>query len=802
MKKRRSRRPYVKALLFCALLTSIITASPASEPDPSSDQDNADRFAAVKKWNGYITYHQESVTQGEYKCAGTGHHDDKEWYFGHMEDRRTDRASASVTLEQTQDIVWNKATGTLNSSCVATGNASTEKCTHSSYQAGSGSTKTTNARLRIDRFHGTYSFDVNANEHAEYTINSTGTDRRRYYEVELGESSGRPDRAKSITPKWDGGSQPINYKVPFKDLHGSQKLPSHGFTLSGSKTYPSEGESVPGNKGFQTTYVTTWVFTPEDMADVEMVVTVGGYEKWAPEGSDDPDKRGNGVTVYARLQDPDGTPTDVRAKKITFKLLGVSKEPGVCLNWPPKGQVDRNNEKHDLRIEKDENPELQIVGDDGQSASTKPGSYESADAEISSFDWGAYGDVMVTAEVEGKGDIVGFLKDDKGEHRTIRQIPIPKREDTSLIADAWKKDIGMEGKTDDEDKDDTPHAGGVCASHQGDGLSLYEEYRGFYVEGYFSKKDTKSQAKTAPGGLIHIRTDPTVKNFFVLNRTKADIDESLEGLSEISNLEVAKLREGGMSDDRIVNFHAGSAPQTVKQHGIWIELAPATVQSECAGAPIQNKTSSTINGPGSPAVIEKIVIPPIVLGAIGIQAESGMSDQAESLVHELLHACNVYHHGVDSHGYKHWYKDSYSGRTTVYEQLVDDCLEPILVGYPIIVKRESGVQVNPFIFEPKKLVYVGSKGGEHSGHADCIMRYTESTAYRDPNNGNARYYVPEGEKVKLFLCDQSLGTGVNAPDHQPHSRYGNATIGNCKSQICVNDSYAYEHKNKYDPSAP
>lgn len=70
------------------------------------------------------------------------------------------------------------------------------------------------------------------------------------------------------------------------------------------------------------------------------------------------------------------------------------------------------------------------------------------------------------------------------------------------------------------------------------------------------------------------------------------------------------------------------------------------------------------------------------------------------------------------------------------------------------------------------------------------MRYHLAKSYigrGQPGVRIAEYKEPIGGTC---LCSAAAGTGVNAPDHFPQSRYGAAAAGrgNCLHQIHVNDA--------------
>src|SRR5262249_29785942 len=97
-----------------------------------------------------------------------------------------------------------------------------------------------------------------------------------------------------------------------------------------------------------------------------------------------------------------------------------------------------------------------------------------ATAVVSSFDWGAWGRISVRAYLESGREVIGSLKDDED----MTEPPIPKSREGSWIADAWRNKTGAEGDDDSDDENDP-----VGDGNKGDGLTLYEEYRGWHEGG-------------------------------------------------------------------------------------------------------------------------------------------------------------------------------------------------------------------------------------------------------------------------------------------------------------------------------
>jgi hypothetical protein len=145
--------------------------------------------------------------------------------------------------------------------------------------------------------------------------------------------------------------------------------------------------------------------------------------------------------------------------------VDVSNEPGIALNWPPNG---KNYTDPDLKFAP---AETQIAKDEQkQKMETIPGQYTSDKAEVEPYDWGGWGILKVKAHFAARDPIEGKYKD-----TDETEIRIPKRDKNSYIADGWKtKSAG-----DHADDETEPQGDGT----PGDGLTFYEEYRGYYIDG-------------------------------------------------------------------------------------------------------------------------------------------------------------------------------------------------------------------------------------------------------------------------------------------------------------------------------
>ncbi len=154
------------------------------------------------------------------------------------------------------------------------------------------------------------------------------------------------------------------------------------------------------------------------------------------------------------------------ARIIKF-FLESSFEPGYCLNATREVEAWNDTRGYDLKFP--DQPGFSIGGLDRNIATTV---YAMTDAtvQVVCLDYGAYGAISAIAEIAG--ELVSARLEGTMDKR---EAQIPVDEDNNHIADSWAFNHFGAATRDD---DPTPPA-----RIQGDGLSLYEEYRGFVVKG-------------------------------------------------------------------------------------------------------------------------------------------------------------------------------------------------------------------------------------------------------------------------------------------------------------------------------
>lgn len=550
---------------------------------------------------------------------------------------------------------------------------------------------------------------------------------------------------------------------PATGIQGTWDVTKSGFVASGhfsegsgpqTETLRTQPVNDGDRKSTGLTTVANWNWTADvswlyeyNITPVEAIIKpTGEYKTWAPSASVKAGKPGNTIGFKVELRDKKtgGKPQNTTAT-FRFKLLETSTEPGSCLNSP------WTDTEPDLKILKQDNADLADVAKDGQSATSKDKLTE-CPVSISCFDGGAHGRLQIEVDLSDGRRTVAFLEE--GE---LRDVAVPYDEDHNFVADAWEDDQGVQGQSGEVDDERHP----VGDLTPGDGLTLWEEYRGFLEAGK------------------HIHGNPSKKDYFIADTVGGRIKPGIQLFETISELEVhSDLTVEELGTDRIINRNHGDRPHVVDQHGILI--GQRVTDGTC-------EAISRLEEPSTPKDIIEVVIDPQVDSVKRVDGRS--YDLISSFVaHELLHACSVWHHGACDQ--KVWWREETKpdGTKAVYEYLSDKDFGQLAKGTPILPRFENGTLLATFNWTEAERIHLGLEHGQHSGFDDCVMRYDCATAYL---YGLSRYYLQqEEEEVPGFrLCEDRKGTGVNAASRAPRSRYGDAARGNCTAQIRVKDPF-------------
>ena len=509
-----------------------------------------------------------------------------------------------------------------------------------------------------------------------------------------------------------------------QQLSGTFDPKSKSFTRSGnasassSREFPDQGATVSATLNLD--YTIGFNEEPEEVEAI--LIPDKNYANWRPTAADDEDTPGNGILVQVVLQkkDQQGQKPRTKAKSFKFELLGVSKEPGVCLNWPPK---DRAKTTADLKIDKVANPDLQVA-DDGQSATSGPDLQESQ-VIIFSYDWGGWGSMRVSADLDNGDHVVAHLD----KQPAVQELKIPKDDNNNHIADVWEQ--GLTGSLNATSDDDDQPKGD---KDTGDGLSLYEEYRGFRISGQ------------------HHVTDPRIKDLFV-----HDFDHLGLGYFRASGLKVNLVDYNEFaavpSADRnpwVINFNTSGFAHLGDVHVLFL-----------MDHPVDGGLGEAVGGPGVP----KEILAVWVDRQACLGSKYGQLEVDNTVAHELAHCCNVLHHGDKNYpSGEVWQR----GPTKWYSIGDGDWLVAAPQG------EHSGVQ-NCIMRKYRADFY----------------EYAQGTFRWRNSKGEWTYGLPypPTQVPGTIFCHSPLGTGINDPHNEPAPVAGDADAGrgNCTGQFCVND---------------
>lgn len=511
--------------------------------------------------------------------------------------------------------------------------------------------------------------------------------------------------------------------------------------LSGSRTETS---------AYGNTVTTAWDLKVGKGPDTEAVVSPAReYPVWLPTLQLDQRTPDLPLVVTVALHKK-GDPQKPSPQKAKFKveLVDVSRELGVCLNWPPKKQA---NLDYDLMIEQDRNMDLKVACEDrgpkARCAGLSAESFAFSDqvlVTISPFDWGGWGTLRVTASLEDGTNVTAHLD---APTKTLLDgeqyaLSIPKDNYKNHIADRWEDSYAGVGVLASDDADAEPAGDG----DGGDGLSLYEEYRGFRVQGR------------------HIRTSPRYKDVFVYDKNGLNLGYFAQSklTPHLVRTEEFGTEENGAGNPRVINRNR-STGQVGPQHVIALQNAHLRVG-------LLGIAVSESKEPGLPKASQIVNVDV----AHCLEVDRGRLQELDSTIaHELAHACNVWHHGDRDYRIEAW------------DHLQLDDTTWLHFGPPGTPQPSRGV---------------AAQGGQHSGVEQCIMRYDGSEVYETTwapvdrwtkkKNGpvitGASY--GDSETPGYLFCTQQRGTGVNDPEYVLGSKAGDATRGICASRFCVNDS--------------
>ena len=469
-----------------------------------------------------------------------------------------------------------------------------------------------------------------------------------------GDQSRSVDRLTSAT-----GLGPIAYKI----LQGQLPLPGTPGVITFHDELSKETSDGPSRSA--RTYRSRLVLFPA-YDDVECEVTIAGYDAWRPRGSiEDPRQPGGALVARATLRSKVGKPLPP-VDRFRFELVGTSREPGVCLNWPLGAKEREQDPDYDLRLadfatgspagdaaalkkflsewdlssagDRDLGslppggvPRLSfaVVSEDGQKGELPDPPKDAAgspfaEVAIESWDFGGKAALFVVCVLQDGREVMGLMKQAGGATDLVH---LPRRRAGDWIAAAWREKWNVPDLAelaDDERVEGQPL--------HGDGFTAYEEYRGWAVGGK------------------HYEGDPRAKDFFLLNLIGADARPGIRIFQSLSRLRVcAGLRRSEMSESaRLMNGNHTSGPHREAQHGVWLRTFPTSAALGDEGAQTVMLEKGVVGRPGK---VKGIGILPrghaesVFEKPWNLPAREAFFAWDRAIAHELLHSVGVEHHG-------------------------------------------------------------------------------------------------------------------------------------------------------------
>ncbi|MDA3942572.1 MAG: hypothetical protein PF694_03395 [Bacteroidetes bacterium] len=268
-----------------------------------------------------------------------------------------------------------------------------------------------------------------------------------------------------------------------------EKPETQTFTASGNHYSMVESEGFMSSSNV--TYALTITFGKQLDFEID-ALSQEEYETWMPGHEDYP---GTMLPLSFKAEFIDNTEEDT----ICFELQSNSHLPGICTNYPILGE-DSPEEKPDIFFapqDRQTDPNIIIFNDTVAKTSDK---VNAASIVVYSRDFGGHAELVARSLTKGQ---TALCKADK-----VYNMEIPFDENGNLIADYWEEQMGAEGLDKNTDDDNLP----AGIKDTGDGLTAFEEYRGF-----ISLKDVIASCdkdRLLRNG-FHIRTSPVCRDVFI-----------------------------------------------------------------------------------------------------------------------------------------------------------------------------------------------------------------------------------------------------------------------------------------------
>jgi hypothetical protein len=394
---------------------------------------------------------------------------------------------------------------------------------------------------------------------------------------------------------------------------------------------------------------------------------------------------------------------------------------------------------------------------------------------VTAMDYGAVGTLRAFVKSEGCGDWLPVPVRFGSETRDA--VTIPMDEDYNLMADALEKYRGLDSGVD---ADAEPKGNGMA----GDGLTAFEEYRGFLIADLDESsdpstggmaqrlRDSYDEVYAAPIGEPeatgycnpdrewHVRTPPHHKNLFVLPDGPLLAHMITWGFGWASDLSVHvvcdfRLHPGDPAIRTIATYDPsrGVINFTLQLRGLRTWQGKTVSQEEPQHGVFVTQFSGVTSGRSTSVGVAPVVLgPPKLTAQIYVQTSLGFRDMLNGVAHELGHAVGVPHHGdsvVD------WRLTCGAGNITALTSPVQRsdgqaCLANTFEITDVVMTGDvekcgpTGDLELFSMYENGRFVgcsgRIVRRGQQNSGDVFCPMRYVyEPDDWYEPSGASARY---------------------------------------------------------------
>ena len=321
---------------------------------------------------------------------------------------------------------------------------------------------------------------------------------------------------------------------------------------------------------------------------------------------------GDRLLIFAKIDDPNNT---LSSRSVKFELSNVSSWQGTCMN----SDIGDNDEelasgtKPDLKFLKARNQfkPVSVVGasDAKHEASWtegKTGDVSWVKAECQTGAPTSYTLAIHVLDYAAYGELTARLLDGSGTEVAGAAISLPLDANGNYIADSWENDATNDyNPAVDDETGPAGNAGVENNTNLGDGLVVFEEYRGFKVNGN------------------HTRTRPSKKDLFIYtefgveNGATTDYGigwaTNLPGIFVTHRIIIEEMKDEDI-ESRIINFNSLGTPvqfgavdkwRVINQCALHVQSEPGTNPE---GARILGVTTRTLSPRGGPASVDVIKI--------------------------------------------------------------------------------------------------------------------------------------------------------------------------------------------------